>query len=59
VRIRAEVATTTCSRQPRRRVEFQGLGVVWHALGYSHTTYLPNPELVQFCPPRGRADGMR
>jgi hypothetical protein len=53
LRIRVEVKTVRCPRQPGPRVDFQGLGIVWHALGYSHTTYLPNPELVQFCPPRG------
>jgi hypothetical protein len=53
LRIRAEVDTLRCPRQPGGRVDFQGLGIVWHAFGFSHTTYLPNPELVQFCPPRG------
>jgi hypothetical protein len=53
MRIRAEVQTAGCPRPGGGHVDFQGLAIVWHALGYSHTTYLPNPELIRFCPPRG------
>jgi hypothetical protein len=48
IRLRVSVQPADCAKG--QRLEFDGVDVAWHALGFHHETYIANDENVVYCP---------
>jgi hypothetical protein len=49
IRLKVSVAQANCTPKSQQ-VNFNGVDVYWHALGFHHETYIADEEDVQYCP---------